>query len=320
MTRSEYLYLQFSAAITFILAACKPDEKPPIIIPPAKKLILLNVVPETAIAGGTLEIFWLAENIGTLSVFTKIGNANWELAQDNIDSKSNSHKIQLPAKFEPGIFLAIKISGESQESIKENIKTENPVLPKSIEILKIEPEEAIAGETLKVFLKAKNIKTVLIELRNKNTDLLEIRNVGTEVGYYELSMPAQFMIDDRLSIKLSGDSINARKENIPTFNILKINTDDYPELKTLNAIQKISIPKGDVWLKRTSFNEMKAFSGYCTHAGCGIDFLKTENHFYCSCHGSKFDADGVVLVGPASVPLNQYQCINVSAEQFKIIY
>jgi Rieske Fe-S protein len=133
-------------------------------------------------------------------------------------------------------------------------------------------------------------------------------------------MPGKFEPDDLLSIKITGDGVIVAKENIPTFNVLKINTEAYPELKLLGGFQKISISKGDIWLKRISTNEMKAFSGQCTHAGCGIDFLKSDNLFYCSCHGSKFSSDGLVLNGPASLPLNQYRCQFIAPEAFKVIH
>ena len=323
MTRREYLYFQFSTAITFLIASCKPDEKdkPQVISVPEKKLSLLNIVPDKAIAGSTLEVFWFAENIETLSVLTKIGNANWELVADAIDSKSNSYKIQLPLVFEKDEPFAIKLLGGGLEAIRENIITEyTPPPVKTIEILKIEPEEAIAEEKLKVFFKAENIKTVLIELRSINGDLLEIRNVEAVAGLYELSMSDKFETDDLLSIKISGDAIFAIKEKILTFNVLKINTDDYRELKTNGGFQKLSLTKGDIWLKRVATNEMKAFSGQCTHAGCGIDFLKSDNLFYCSCHGSKFSSDGLVLNGPASSPLNQYNCKFVKDGVFELIY
>ena len=72
MTRRDYLYFQFSAAITFLIAACKHDErdKPPVITVEEKKLAILNVFPEKAVAGSAIEIPWHAENINILYVLT----------------------------------------------------------------------------------------------------------------------------------------------------------------------------------------------------------------------------------------------------------
>ena len=52
----------------------------------------------------------------------------------------------------------------------------------------------------------------------------------------------------------------------------------------------------------------------CTHAGCDMGTLgggytasNLGSGFYCSCHGSKFDANGAVTQGPAGQALKHYQ-------------
>ncbi len=44
-----------------------------------------------------------------------------------------------------------------------------------------------------------------------------------------------------------------------------------------------------------------AFSLVCTHLGCTVE--KEAQGFACPCHGSRYDADGKVIHGPASQPL-----------------
>jgi thiosulfate dehydrogenase [quinone] large subunit len=47
-----------------------------------------------------------------------------------------------------------------------------------------------------------------------------------------------------------------------------------------------------------------AFSAICTHAGCQVQFDRTNESFVCPCHGSVFSArNGDVLAGPAPSPL-----------------
>jgi len=323
LNRRDYLYLQFSGAIAFILAACgqeaKPEPKPEPFPAPKKKLTLIKTVPEIALAGNYIEVFWQSENLKDLSVFTKT-NREWELYAERIDAKAISHKIQLPEIFEADTLLSIKLKADRIEEVKENIVTVNKALPKLIEIIRIEPNEAIAGEKLTLFFKTENIKIVLIELRNKKDELLEKRNVDGSVGFYQLTMPLIFDLDDELSITLSGENKFALKERIPTLNIFRFNISDYAELNELGSFHKISIKKGDVWLKRISNTEVKAFSGFCTHSGCGIYYLKSDQLFYCSCHGSRFTSDGNVMNGPASLPLNQYRCEFSAGEQFRILY
>lgn len=44
-------------------------------------------------------------------------------------------------------------------------------------------------------------------------------------------------------------------------------------------------------------------SAKCTHLGCTVDWQADEQAFVCPCHGSRFDASGAVISGPADDPL-----------------
>ena len=50
-------------------------------------------------------------------------------------------------------------------------------------------------------------------------------------------------------------------------------------------------------------DEYVAYSLTCTHLGCMVE--EDGEGFACPCHGSRFDRDGLVLVGPAKKPLHQ---------------
>ncbi len=41
----------------------------------------------------------------------------------------------------------------------------------------------------------------------------------------------------------------------------------------------------------------------CTHLGCTFPWNANDNQFQCPCHGSRYDAEGRVLRGPAPLPL-----------------
>jgi cytochrome b6-f complex iron-sulfur subunit len=55
------------------------------------------------------------------------------------------------------------------------------------------------------------------------------------------------------------------------------------------------------------FNEPEGFytvSSVCTHLGCNVK--RVASGFECPCHGSRFDANGRVVGGPAPAPLAWY--------------
>lgn len=51
-----------------------------------------------------------------------------------------------------------------------------------------------------------------------------------------------------------------------------------------------------------------AMTSTCTHEGCDMaaDGSVSENGVYCGCHGSRFDANGSVVQGPANTPLAHF--------------
>jgi len=57
---------------------------------------------------------------------------------------------------------------------------------------------------------------------------------------------------------------------------------------------------------RKSDTEFVTLSSVCTHSGCTVRFALAANQMQCPCHGSKFDLDGAVVVGPAARELTKF--------------
>ncbi len=53
-------------------------------------------------------------------------------------------------------------------------------------------------------------------------------------------------------------------------------------------------------------NGLFAMSAACTHLGCAVDRLQ-DGTYLCPCHGSSYDAKGLVTHGPAKKSLVWYQ-------------
>lgn len=67
-------------------------------------------------------------------------------------------------------------------------------------------------------------------------------------------------------------------------------------------------------ITRTS-SGLIAFDNTCTHSGCGIEIVLSNNQVRCACHGSEFNAiTGVVTLSPARNPLKQVKVTETNGE------
>ncbi len=84
------------------------------------------------------------------------------------------------------------------------------------------------------------------------------------------------------------------------------------EFRSKNRQIKLAIPlnmgitfKDDIIISRDN-RGIRIFSSRCTHLGCKLNNLE-NNEIVCSCHGSRFSKDGIVLKGPADSNLRQLE-------------
>jgi len=83
---------------------------------------------------------------------------------------------------------------------------------------------------------------------------------------------------------------------------IDLNNSAFATLKTNGG----SIYKGGVIVARTSGGAFLAYSQYCTHAGCTVNF-DGVNAFDCYCHNSIFDSNGNPVQGPAPSALAKFK-------------
>jgi len=71
-----------------------------------------------------------------------------------------------------------------------------------------------------------------------------------------------------------------------------------------------------VLLRRLSNGKLGAISLVCTHLGCTVNRVTTG--FQCPCHGSQYDADGMVVGGPAPKTLAWHTIKKVPGNMIEI--
>lgn len=67
----------------------------------------------------------------------------------------------------------------------------------------------------------------------------------------------------------------------------------------------VSEPAGRFWQANTDEGYMALYA-VCTHLGCLPKWVTANTRFECPCHGSKFEADGAYIEGPAPRGLDRF--------------
>jgi Rieske Fe-S protein len=89
---------------------------------------------------------------------------------------------------------------------------------------------------------------------------------------------------------------------------ITVKLSDFPALGSVGGIAAVgTVLLSPVAIVRTGQSSYIALSRVCTHQGCVINL--SPNGFTCPCHGSRFDSQGNVLVGPASRALSRLNAV-----------
>ena len=74
-------------------------------------------------------------------------------------------------------------------------------------------------------------------------------------------------------------------------------------------------PIGEVLLRKLPDGTVLALRSTCPHAGCGVNFRSGERDFYCPCHHSAFDLDGIRLGGSDNKSPRPLDALDVDADK-----
>ena len=80
----------------------------------------------------------------------------------------------------------------------------------------------------------------------------------------------------------------------------------------LEEVQKIG-----VYILTDNGREFIAMSNICTHLGCRVRWIASEQIFISPCHNGIFDRNGKVVSGPPPRPLDRYE-VKVEQDQIMI--
>ena len=80
---------------------------------------------------------------------------------------------------------------------------------------------------------------------------------------------------------------------------------NYPTVPDKSVVVGVFVEKKDAAGTLTEDN-VRVVEQTCTHLGCPVAWVDTDNRFECPCHGSQFNRDGSVYRGPAADPLYEH--------------
>ena len=86
---------------------------------------------------------------------------------------------------------------------------------------------------------------------------------------------------------------------------------DYPELADIGGYAYISLPESllQATILHLPDDCFATVWRICTHGACETEWVPDDAVLECPCHGSRFDTEGAILVGPATVPLRTFQTV-----------
>ena len=97
---------------------------------------------------------------------------------------------------------------------------------------------------------------------------------------------------------------------VPGTGSIAVRLTDYPVLQSLFGSIRLDFGGSAFYpllITRTSATTFSTLSTRCAHLGCIVDEYNTQSsRISCHCHGSAYDANGVVINGPARSNLTSY--------------
>ncbi len=103
-----------------------------------------------------------------------------------------------------------------------------------------------------------------------------------------------------------GLGIVALKSGVAFAKKLALPLDKVAALKQVGGSVVVKLSGKEVLLIRDTEKTVRALNPKCTHRECLVGYNKKTGKVDCSCHGSAFDLNGKVLVGPAVKNLKTY--------------
>ena len=143
-------------------------------------------------------------------------------------------------------------------------------------------------------------------------------SIGAVIAAYPLvaslkpsaSVAASATKEVDLSGLTTGQIITVKWRGKPIF-IKKRSQEEIDEIDKMD-ISKLADPEKDIDRTKKDHRDLMVLVGVCTHLGCIPSRDQSSDGWHCTCHGSRYDASGRVIKGPApkNLAVPQYKFVN----------
>ncbi|HEY5924593.1 MAG TPA: Rieske (2Fe-2S) protein [Kofleriaceae bacterium] len=86
-------------------------------------------------------------------------------------------------------------------------------------------------------------------------------------------------------------------------------------LRTVDGSRVFEVDGRTFIIVRVASTTFVTLSAICTHQSCFVQWAPTANDLVCPCHGARFATNGVVTMGPASLPLATFTTMYDAASE-----
>ena len=90
-----------------------------------------------------------------------------------------------------------------------------------------------------------------------------------------------------------------------TNNVVTLTVDSSSALNSVGSAALVQTSGGNLLVAHTAQSSFTALTATCTHQACTVSGFQNGD-YVCPCHGSQFNTNGGVVLGPAASPLRQF--------------
>jgi Rieske Fe-S protein len=141
--------------------------------------------------------------------------------------------------------------------------------------------------------------------------LATLGGIGTAIGVFYVAVILRYLYPNgantpRLTVKVNDTGVtDPNSGSLLPFKNGVAGPFEYPMLADKSVVVGVFVEKISASGPLATDN-LRIVEQTCTHLGCPVSWVASDNRFECPCHGSQFNRNLTVYHGPADQPLHTH--------------